>query len=116
LKGLTNNVGAVFNRAAINVMPSEFEGFGIALVETMAYGVPSIAFEECNGPNEIIENAVSGYLVQSEKELASTLTSMINGDYELNSISSNAKEKSLEYSKNTVFPLWEKSSTRQYYD
>ena len=114
LKGLTDNIGAVLNRAAINVMPSEFEGFGIALVEAMAYGVPSIAFEECNGPNEIIESEVSGYLVSSEEGLANTIVQLIKNSSHLQTLSINAQAKALEYSKTTVFPLWEDIISKDY--
>lgn len=107
LKGLTQNIGAVLNRAAINVMPSEFEGFGIALVEAMAYGVPSIAFEECNGPNEIIEHGISGCLVSTNNSLAATILDMIDSNTSLEMYSVNSKQKANEFNKKEVFPLWE---------
>ncbi len=107
LMGLTDDIGEVLNRAAINVMPSEFEGFGIALVEAMAHGVPSIAFEECNGPNEIIEHGISGYLVSDSKKLANKINDMIIGKEDLLNMSIESKKKAYEYSKEAIFPLWE---------
>lgn len=105
LKGSTNDIESVLNKASINVMPSEFEGFGIALVEAMACGLPSIAFKQCNGPNEII-NAKSGLLVESIEELSDSLAQMIKNDKQRSIMSKNARFASKQYEKKTVFPKW----------
>tara|TARA_R100001244_G_scaffold25108_2_gene25225 strand:- start:15896 stop:20158 length:4263 start_codon:yes stop_codon:yes gene_type:complete len=105
LKGSTNDIESVLNRASIFVMPSEFEGFGIALVEAMASGLPSIAFKQCNGPNEII-NSKSGLLVKSIEELGDGLAQMIKNDKQRSIMSKNARFASKQYEKETVFPKW----------
>lgn len=105
LKGSTNDIESVLNKASINVMPSEFEGFGIALVEAMACGLPSIAFKQCNGPNEII-NSKSGLLVESIEELSDSLAQMIKNDKQRSIMSKNARFASKQYEKKTVFPKW----------
>lgn len=107
LKGVTKNIGNVYNRASINVMPSEFEGFGIALVEAMSYRIPSIAYSECNGPNEIIKDGLNGYLVSSEIELSERILGLLNSD-KSSQMSKSAVKEASEYDKNIVFPLWEK--------
>lgn len=105
LKGSTNDIASVLNSASINVMPSEFEGFGIALVEAMARGLPSIAFKQCNGPNEII-NSKSGLLVESIEELSDSLAKMIKNDKQRSIMSKNARFASKQFEKKTVFPKW----------
>jgi glycosyltransferase involved in cell wall biosynthesis len=105
LQGVTNDISTVLNQAAINIMPSEFEGFGIALVEAMAHGLPSIAFEECNGPNEIITNK-TGVLVSSVDALADELNQLIKNDKKRKIQSKNALFASKQYDKAKVFPLW----------
>lgn len=105
LQGVTNDISRVLNQAAINVMPSEFEGFGIALVEAMAHGLPSIAFEECNGPNEIITNK-TGVLVHSVEALADELNQLIKNDKKRKIQSKNAVFASKQYEKKSVFPVW----------
>ncbi|OOM79446.1 glycosyltransferase [Clostridium sp. BL-8] len=49
----------------IFVMPSRYEGFGIALIEAMAKGVPCVA-SNIDGPKEIIRNNEYGMLFESE--------------------------------------------------
>ena len=105
LKGVNNDISSVLNKAAIYVMPSEFEGFGIALVEAMACGLPSIAFEECNGPNEIITSN-TGLLVDSVTSLSDNLRLLINNEKKRTMMSKNAVLAAKQYEEKEVFPLW----------
>jgi glycosyltransferase involved in cell wall biosynthesis len=50
------------------VVPSLFEGFAIVVVEAKRAGLPAIAYASCNGPNELIRDAVDGVLVRSDAE------------------------------------------------
>ena len=65
LKGLTNDVQAVYDNAAFYVMSSRYEGFGLVLIEAQSRGLPTISFDCASGPAEIIEDGVNGYLVKN---------------------------------------------------
>jgi len=57
-----DDVHLLMRAADIIVVPSEYETFGMALIEAMAVGTPVVA-TDCGGPSEIIENGVTGLLV-----------------------------------------------------
>jgi glycosyltransferase involved in cell wall biosynthesis len=52
----------VLRRAHVMVIPSYHEGFGMAYLEGMAFGLPSIGSEAGAIP-ELIQNGVNGYLI-----------------------------------------------------
>lgn len=107
LKGVTADISTVLNRAAINVMPSEFEGFGIALAEAMSYGIPSLAYADCNGPNELIRDGQNGRLINTTAELADEIHHLLDDEVKRTKMSKDALRKSKKYDKNKVFRQWE---------
>lgn len=62
LPGAVSNVADYLRAADIFVFPSEHEGFGLAFLEAMAAGLPTIS-TRVGGAPEAIEHEVSGYLV-----------------------------------------------------
>ena len=46
-------------------MTSNYEGFGMVLVEAMACGVPAVAFDCKCGPKDIIKDGENGLLVRN---------------------------------------------------
>lgn len=111
LKGSTNNIDDVYRNAKAFAMPSEFEGMGIALLEAMSFGLPSIAFFDCNGPNEIIQNRVNGLLVSNVSELGRALCEITDDDC-YRRYSDAAVERAHDYSLDSFYASWEEALTR----
>jgi glycosyltransferase involved in cell wall biosynthesis len=63
LPGRVGNVGDWYERAALYVMSSHFEGFPNTLVEAMSYGLPAVSFDCDTGPRDIIRHDIDGFLV-----------------------------------------------------
>lgn len=66
----TKQIAAKYAEASIYVMSSRYEGFGMVLIEAMAYGVPCISFDCPYGPSDIIQEDEDGYLVANGDTLA----------------------------------------------
>ncbi len=62
--GNVDNIPEFLNKIDICVVPSRSEGFGLALVEAMAMGVPCVA-SNIAGPREIVMNEGIGELFEN---------------------------------------------------
>ena len=63
MPGFVSNPYPWMRRSRVFVSSSRFEGFGIAIVEAMALGVPVVATDCPSGPAEILAGGVYGRLV-----------------------------------------------------
>lgn len=72
------------NSASLLVLSSDYEGFGLVIVEALARGVPVIA-TNCEGPKDIIQNGINGWLypVGDSSRLAETLQNIIKNIVQL---------------------------------
>jgi glycosyltransferase involved in cell wall biosynthesis len=68
--GFTSNPWAWISRARLFVLPSRWEGFPTAVVETLACGVPALVTSCEFGPAEIVQHGRSGWVVPPEDPAA----------------------------------------------
>jgi glycosyltransferase involved in cell wall biosynthesis len=78
--GLVGDVPRLLRAFDVFAFPSRWEGFGIALTEAMAAGLPVVA-SRTGGITEIVEDGVSGLLVKpgDPAELAAALARVLRG-------------------------------------
>jgi glycosyltransferase involved in cell wall biosynthesis len=103
------NIYDKYNEASIYAMSSRSEGFGMVLIEAMAYGVPCIAFDCPCGPKDIITDSEDGFLVTNDDIHGFTekLCILIENQELRLKMGSNARSKAKEYLPNIIVPQWD---------
>lgn len=108
LNNPTNQIGREYAQSSLIVMTSNYEGFGMVLVEAMACGVPAVAFDCKCGPRDIISDGENGLLVSNGDipGLAGAMMKLM-GDYELRRrMSVKARQVVDTYSEKAVMDKW----------
>lgn len=107
--GYVSNPEQLYSESAISLMTSDFEGFSIALIESMAVGCVPIVYSSFRSITDIIDDKKNGVLVppfQEHQFINKLLHLMDNEDY-LTEMSMEAIKKSKLFSSNKIIPLWE---------
>ena len=95
--------------SSLFVMSSIREGFGNAIVEAMALGLPVVS-TDCGGPGDIIENGKSGILVPpaNEKLLADAILNILNNPSLSEKLLSQGKIRAQDFTIEKSFQKYEK--------
>ncbi|EAL3516942.1 glycosyltransferase family 4 protein [Campylobacter coli] len=109
LKPFTKEIEKEYLQTSIYVMTSYFESFGMVLIESANYSIPSISFDIHSGPKEIIENKKSGFLIEDGnlQEFADKICLLMDNENLRKQMGQNAKEKiQNEFSKEIIMQKW----------
>lgn len=93
--GYKSNVAEIVKSCDIAVLSSHWEGFGLAAVESMALGIPTIG-SNVAGLREVLENGGIIFEKGNEKDLYTKIMKIDEKSYR--ELSKQAKEKSKKYS------------------
>ncbi|MGN1256446.1 MAG: glycosyltransferase family 4 protein [Bacteroidaceae bacterium] len=106
----TNAIWDEYLSSSILVMSSNYEGFGMVLVEAMACGVPVVSFECKCGPRDIIRDGVNGLLVPEGdiQGLADALMRLMDDEQLRKQMAANAVRVTETYSEEQVMGQWVK--------
>ncbi|ARE80168.1 glycosyltransferase family 4 protein [Campylobacter helveticus] len=109
IKGFTNDVEKEYLGASIYAMSSYNEGFGMVLIESASYGLPSVAFDIA-GLSDIIENEKSGFLIEDDdlKDYADKLQILMRDENLRKTMGENAKQiVKKRFSKEIILKKWQ---------
>lgn len=106
----THQIWDQYCASAFMVHPARFEGFGLVVLEAMYCGIPTIAYRDCAGVNELIIDGKTGVLIDSSGEdvnsLSEAMREMILNDGRREKMGVSAKERANEYSKDKSLMAW----------
>ena len=106
--GRTNQIAEEYKRAALYVMTSRTEGFGLVLTEAKSFNLPTLAFDVDFGPREIIQHGHSGYLVKpfDIERMAGCICELIENEEERALFASRAKDNLGMFSEGNFVKAW----------
>lgn len=106
----TTKIWDEYRSSAFTVHPAKFEGFGLVVLEAMHCGIPTIAFADCPGVNELIIDGETGVLITPEEDradaLAKAMLEMINQEDIRLAYGKAAMKRAQNYSSEKSLSIW----------
>lgn len=107
LVGNTKDMSKYYEEAEIFCLSSRFEGFGMVLIEALAFGLPVVSFDCEVGPAEILEDTGSILVpINDTKQFSQSLIKLMNNDERRKTISVKSKEKAEIYQPENIIKQW----------
>ncbi len=98
-----------YSEASINICSSNYEPFGMTIIEGFAMGLPCVSFA-CDGPREIITDGYDGVLVHKKdvEGFAAALERVMSDDEFRFELGTNAYETSKKYDITAIGQMFKK--------
>jgi glycosyltransferase involved in cell wall biosynthesis len=108
LPGITKDIASTLSKADLFVQASRWEGFGNALCEAMAVGLPVIS-TTCSGPQEIIRDGVDGVLVPVENinAIADAILDLLANASKRQQLATNATQITRRFNLEDIMGQWD---------
>ena len=110
INSFAKDIDTKFSEARLSLLTSEYEGFSLVIMESLASGCPVIANDIRYGPSSMIDDGENGYLIDKDDESAfvDKIVKVLKNE-DLNAeLSQNAYESSQRFSGDNVAPLWQR--------
>jgi glycosyltransferase involved in cell wall biosynthesis len=108
-RGTTADVEGALNEASIFALSSRVEGFPMSVMEAMAYGLPTVAFDCAPGVRELITDESDGLIVPpgNVMEFADALARLMGDEGLRAKLGRNARQSVQRFSADMVMDRWE---------
>ena len=107
LMGISNNVNAIFAGARLSILPSEYEGLPVSMIESMSCGTPGIGIGDCKGTTDLLHDCGFICPTPNPNALAKSILNAVNSPKELAKYSNLSVKKSECYKSSNVSKLWQ---------
>lgn len=104
----SNQVNEYFMHADLFIMTSFHESFSLVILEANACGLPVISFAIPAGPNALVLNGETGYLIEDRniEKMADTIASLYENKEVMLKMGNESRKYAENYLPENVLPLW----------
>ena len=107
--GKTDDVPDKLCRASIFAFPSAYEGFGLALGEAFAMGLPAVGCKDCSAVNSLIKDGSNGFLTDPTPEaFAEGLAKLMMSEDLRRQLGAQGRQDMKAFSADAVWGAWDK--------
>lgn len=108
LPGIYPDVTQAYEQASIFCLSSRYEGFGLVLIEAMAFGLPIVSTACETGPRELLEDGRDTVMVAVDDQaaLADALLRLITDRSEADRFGHAASMKATVFSEDRIAKVW----------
>lgn len=109
LKGNVKDIDSFYENAAVFVLTSRYEGFGLVLTEAKSHGLPCVSFACKAGPKEIVHNNINGFLVDcfNVEQMAKKICELIENPELRRKFSDQSLYDTEKFHLENIIPKWE---------
>ena len=106
----SKEIEKIYKQASIFALTSKCEGFGMVLIEAMAFGVPCIAYDCPSGPRDIIINGDNGLLIPNNLDMQyiNKLQDLLTNHIKLVEMGNGAYKTVNNWDNETIITEWSK--------
>lgn len=107
----TREISKCYDEACIACIPSSTEGFGLAIMESLAHGLPTITYDVLYGAKEMIVNGKNGYRATPNNDwqaLVAPLRKLLSNESLGAKMSQSAYQSVKPYYPQNVWQDWQK--------
>jgi glycosyltransferase involved in cell wall biosynthesis len=108
--GATSDLESALTGASVFALSSREEGFPMAIIEAMAYGLPTVAFDCAPGVRELLTDGHDGLIVTpgNTVEFAAALDRLMDDEGLRDSLGEAARESVRRYAPDAIIDRWER--------
>lgn len=105
--GEVKDVGKYYEQSSVNIMTSEREGFGLTILESASYGIPSVVFG-AGGMEDVFIDGKEGCVINDRNidDMAEKIIDLLTDDNFYTHISKNSLGMLDRYKKEVILSNW----------